>query len=324
VRRFGVGMGLLWILGLVAIANTASAQDDTMINNGQAPPSSDNVIDAADDYSTVFVRNVGCPPGWPGGSAYDPCPSPGAPTEVQVVDGGEVDLLYTYESSTGTLSGGLVRILLIAWNSSIITVNEGSSLGDVDVFDSSTLTMNGGEVGGLQVHDSSTVTINDGWIANNFRVNESTTITMNGGIIDSNVFIGALGGLATMAITGGAIVGNIATEELSTVTLSGGWVGGSLRAEDDSVITIIGNDFEVNGLPVPYGDLEALVGHLTGTLASGHSVDNTFRQGGYDDTGTITLVEYVPEPNQVLLCSTAILTLALLRRRAGHDLEELS
>jgi hypothetical protein len=47
----------------------------------------------------------------------------------------------------------------------------------------------------------------------------------------------------------------------------------------------------VDGVPVPYGDLTALTGTLTGTLASGEPIDNAFQQGGYGGnfTGTITV-----------------------------------
>ena len=48
-----------------------------MINNGLAPPDPANVIDDA-TYSddSVYVRNVGCPPGWPAVLPLTSCPSP--------------------------------------------------------------------------------------------------------------------------------------------------------------------------------------------------------------------------------------------------------
>jgi hypothetical protein len=87
-----------------------------MINNGSAPPNAENVIDGADDYSgdSVHVRNIGCPRGWPTGNLDDagnPCPSPGTPTHVAVKDGARLVELWSYDSSTVTMSGGTVGCL---------------------------------------------------------------------------------------------------------------------------------------------------------------------------------------------------------------------
>jgi hypothetical protein len=63
---------------------------------------------------------------------------------------------------------------------------------------------------------------------------------------------------------------------------------------------------------VPYGDLSALTGTLTGTLWSGDSLNATFHQGGGAYTGTITLV---PEPTTSLLLGLGLLGLAVAGRR---------
>jgi hypothetical protein len=83
--------------------------------------------------------------------------------------------------------------------------------------------------------------------------------------------------------------GHLAAGDFADVTMSGGTVVGELFANDSSTITIVGRDFEVDGVPVPYGDLTAQTGTLTGTLASGDPINNVFYQGGGDYTGTITL-----------------------------------
>ncbi len=74
--------------------------------------------------------------------------------------------------------------------------------------------------------------------------------------------------------------------------MSGGTVWQRIWAGGSSVIEIIGSDFMVDGVPVPYGDLTAQTGTLTGTLASGDAIDNTFFQGGYqgEASGTISLL----------------------------------
>jgi hypothetical protein len=53
-------------------------------------------------------------------------------------------------------------------------------------------------------------------------------------------------------------------------------VTGLPYVRDSSSVTIVGRRFEVDGVPVSYGDLAALTGTLTGTLASGDPVDNSF------------------------------------------------
>jgi hypothetical protein len=73
----------------------------------------------------------------------------------------------------------------------------------------------------------------------------------------------------------------------------------------------VGHGFEVNDSPVPYGDLTALFGRLTGTLASGEPIDNIFYQGGGSYTGTITLI---PEPSTALLFDLGLVGLGIGRR----------
>ena len=72
---------------LILVIGESAQAATIMINNGLAPPNPANVIDDDTYYwYDVHVRNVECPPGWPAGNADDPCPFPGAPTEVAVVN----------------------------------------------------------------------------------------------------------------------------------------------------------------------------------------------------------------------------------------------
>jgi hypothetical protein len=390
-----------------------------MINNGSAPPNSDNVINhtAYQWPDVVYVRNVGCPPGWPSGDPYALCPSPGDSTEVEVVDGGEVYNLGIYDSSTVTLSGGLTEYLtannssnvtfsggdcfflrghdsstvtissgytnhlsaynssnvtisgggtdkLIANNSSNVTISGGNALeliannsSNVTVSgangiswtgrDSSTVTMSGGSTSDLIADNFSNVTMSGGQAWHSLIAGGSSTLTMSGGFVDvwgllaygsSNVTMSGgwtLGGLSaynssTIRLSGGSVAyyswpgvgliaygsstitmsggcvacnydakGDVRAYDSSSITMSGGCVAcapdadGDLLAYDSSTITLIGTNFMVDGIPVPYGDLSALTGTLTGILFSGDALSADFFQGGGSYTGIIRLV---PEP----------------------------
>jgi hypothetical protein len=244
---------LLTAASAVILTIGAPAQGDTiLINNG-----SSNVIDDPTTHqnNSLIVRNVGCPPG--GGSPTDPCPSPGDPTEVVIVEGGWVETLGVYDTSTITMTGGTLESTMVAHDSSTIAVSGGALLDDLIATDFSTLTMSGGTVGRY-----------------------------------------------------------LAAHYSSTVTLTGGAVSDSLRARHTSTFTIVGSGFAVDGISVPFGNLTTLTGTLTGTLASGDSLNSVFYQGGYNGPeGSYTgIIRLVPEPSTALLLA---LGLAWLGVRPG-------
>jgi len=324
--------------GAVVCRDSGFGYDSCIINNGLAPPSVENVIDdgryTADQR--VYVRNVACPPNW--GGAYvladDPCPAPGAPTEVEVADGGLVSWIRvrdsssfaftggtvtwtvrTYDSSDSTLSGGWVPYVW-AYDSSSVTLEDGFRTSEVSTYDSSTVTMSGGTVeGDLWPQDFSTMTVSAGTVTGYLKPSGSSTVTMGGGWVSQLLAAGS----SSVTISGGTVWSQLTALDSSTVTIDGGALAG-VGAVNSSIITIEGSDFEVNGAPVPYGDLAAETGTLTGTLASGDPIDYYFYQGGGEGayyTGTITLVE-APEPSTVLLQGSALLILMGLAARRRH------
>jgi hypothetical protein len=256
---------LLVTVALLAAFPGAANAADVLINNGLDCSNPGNVIDD-DTYQddTVYVRNVGCGTPNPDSS----CPSPGAATEVCLVDGGEVDYLHVYDSSTVTMSGGSTH-WLDAYGSSTVTMI-GGTVWDLFARDISNIAMSGGEVWLLHAHGSSTFAMSGGRVSRSFLAFNSSTVTMSGG---------AAWGLSA--------------RDISDITMSGGTVD-RLLASDSSTITIVGSGFEVFGVPVAYGDLTALFGELTGTLASGDPINSSFSRGSLEDRppvpGTIALI----------------------------------
>jgi hypothetical protein len=272
-----------------------------VINNGLAPPNPENVInDATYSGDMVYVRNVGCPPGWPGvpPGVYTggPCPEPwGQATEVLLTDGGSVGSLGmgVYDSSIITINGG-TTVYVGARESSTVTMTGGSAEWAMGAGDSATLTMSGGSVGYLTAGGASTVTLSGGTVKDDLKASGNSVLTM----------------------TGGTVWGGLSADQSATVTMSGGTVGLDLEAWSGS-ITILGRDFEVDGVPARYLVLPAQTGTLSGTLASGDPINNVFYHGGIGDYGGLIFLEYAPEPTQALLYAFALVTLALLRRRAA-------
>jgi hypothetical protein len=194
----------------------------------------------------------------------------GEDSSVVTISGGDVEYLWAHDSSTLTLSGGTVSDMVV-FDSSRVTVSGGWVYTYLDVFGSPTVTITGGSVADVFVYDSATITVTGG---------------SPGGLY--------FGGSSTVTVTGGDYVGIVSAGGSSTATLSGGEQIGDLLADDSSTIYVIGGGFRVDGVWVPYGDLVATTGELSGTLASGEPINTDFCQGGGSCTGTITLL-FPPE-----------------------------
>ena len=224
---------------------------------------------------------------------------------IATMSGGSVEQFAADGDATVTINGGWVSEHLHTWGSGTVTIDGGSVWG-VSSYLSSAITISGGRV---QDHvgalNSSTITITGGLLsANVLSARQSSTIAISGGTVGSNE-IKAFD-LSTVTITGGVTsVYALSAQQSSTITISGGTVRSVwLQASDSSTITIVGRNFEVDGVPVPYGDLTAQTGTITGLLASG-DIDSVFYQAGWTGfpcsvsfpcSGTITLVppDYLP------------------------------
>jgi hypothetical protein len=325
-RLLGVGA-----LGWVLVAGAAPAQQ-TVINNGLAPPAAENVIDAADSYGSydVFVRNVGCGVIFP----YDsPCAAPGAATQVALVPGGLVGSgfwLGVYDTSSIAVSGGSAGNLR-AHDSATVSITAGSVDNTLEVDDAATVVLSDGSVGQFTRTYGGNLDIQGGSAARVLAAGYSTVTVTGGelfdlsgnGYADVTMRGGSVAGFVTavyesrVRVEGGAIAGVLAANESGQVTWSGGSLGGMIVAYGDSTIRVRGAGFAVDGVLVAYGPLAAIEGVLSGTLASGEPFTNPICHSGcLDDfdipaTGLIT----VPEPGRLLLDAAALATVAVVLRR---------
>jgi hypothetical protein len=144
----------------------------------------------------------------------------------------------------------------------------------------------GGVIIYLYVYNSSQVNISGGSIDHFLWARDNSQVSMSSGYI--RYYLDGCDS-SQVNISGGLIDGDLGAYNYSQVTMSGGLIHNWLEAYDYSLLTIDGSGFNY-----PYGTLTGS-GYLTGTLASGDLINNSFRTYG---AGRIVLV---PEPATLLL-----------------------
>lgn len=170
-------------------------------------------------------------------------------THVNLIDGGEFfGGIYLYHHATININDGIVNAFVYAQGESIVTMTDGLIRGYSSATSNSTVNIFGG-------------------YTEHFFLNSNANLFMSGG---------SLGGLRCAAN--------------STGTVSGGSIGRDLTVSENGIIYLYGTDFEVNGQTLSYGDhLSDFVpltylgethyektGIITGTLADGTALNNTF------------------------------------------------
>jgi hypothetical protein len=149
----------------------------------------------------------------------------------------------------------------------------GASVQGIEVLDSSSYSMNGGSTGPVALRGTATATLLAGTIAGSLSASDQSTASL----------------------LGGSLSGDLVSNDQSSITLSGGTVGGTIIASDlISSIFVIGTGFQVNGMPVPFGPIPMPSGTLTGVLASGDPLSNSFSHFFGLHSGTILLIEAGP------------------------------
>jgi hypothetical protein len=239
ISRLLSSAGLALALGGIGTFD-ASAQT-ILINNGLAPPNAENVIDGSTaPDSLVLVRNLDCPSS--GGFWYEPCPSPGPSTRVEIAAGADL--------AGGTIAPNDYETESSVWDSSIIEMTGGSA-GGVSARGGGRVTMTGGTIHFLKAFDNSVVTLIDGDVASYLEAWGDATVSIRGGTVSN-------------------ANGGVTTNSSVPVTVSGGSIS-RLSARQAGSYILEGSDFAVDGTPLPYGDYVDVAGTITGTWASGEN-----------------------------------------------------
>ena len=285
------------VLGSSTLPSIALAQAEECqygwshcIDNGLAPPIPSNVIDASNSFSDVFVLIYDTPPN------YLPFPGPNMPTSIAIVDGGFASYgIRAYDSSTVTMTGGLIHSL------------SGNVLTRID--------MSGGEVE-YELTCGGACTITGGIIGYQLYVSTGVAQMSGGSVVPYQA-----GGYEET----GHLIAGYGSSASAEVYLNGGTLEGHFISFHDSVITIEGSGFAVDGEPVPLGVLDYDTGVLTGTLESGDPLNNVFYindslapppfVSSQPTGGSIVLV---PEPTSWPMLAAGVAFLGLLYRRRAR------
>jgi len=149
--------------------------------------------------------------------------------------------------------------------------------------------------------DSTTLNlIEGGQITNWLEVFDYSQVNMSGGSIGSDLFTWDN---SQAYISAGLIASDLYTTDYSQVEITGGSIGDEIDVRNYSLVTISGSNFEIDGIPVGYGEITTgsidefgrLTGTLTGVLQGGDLLDNVF----YIETDASIFL--IPEPGTLML-----------------------
>ena len=188
----------------------------------------------------------------------------GQTTTVNVLDGGKIGSLMTYENSIATVSGG-TTYGITAFDNSIVTVSAGQIGDSFQAIQNSTVTLSGGSISDdLSVGENSIAVVSGGSVGGELITYNNSIVTVSGGLI------------------GGIIKAGLWPTICSTK------------------ITFKGTNFAINGHSVDYGTFDtggqdSVHGTITGTLANGDPLNNEFYINGDSN------IVLIPEPATLLL-----------------------
>ena len=224
--------------------------------------------------------------------------APSKQTTVNLLEGGYIYELSTWEDGRVNILGGEIRSSLGAFGRSHVTMSGGSVNGELDAFDSSQITIFGAVANVLAGYASSQVTISGGATVYYCDTVESSQITITDGTVDRLIIRNS-----SQATISRGYMNKFWTNGNSQATMSGGSVG-YLYAYNSSQITLEGYNFAIDGTPFGFGEITSILGGvygnepyrtLTGTLANGGILDSQFQIGEF------AKIVLVPEPATLLL-----------------------
>jgi hypothetical protein len=217
-------------------------------------------------------------------------------TTVNLMVGGQIHSTYAYENSLFNITGGeIVGPQSYANNNSQINMS-GGKVRDLIVANSGFIHLSGGEVGWMYGYDDSQITISGGIIGGELQIWGFATITA--GLITSH--IEAFDG-SEVLFSGGTVGGDLRARENGSVYVSGGQIEDDLFVFANSIATVEGLNFIIDGHPV-FGEIfnprdQTNYGHLTGFYLNGNPIDINLKMA----PGSSIML--IPEPATLLLIS---------------------
>ena len=196
-----------------------------------------------------------------------------------IITGGGIYYLSTGGNSQVTMTGGSVQWGLDADGDSHINIGGGWIERSLSAWGNTQVTMSAGSVNWLNAYGNSQVTMTGGLVTVYLYGCGDSRINIDGGSVNSLSIVHD----SQVTMTGGS-VGSLRAFHNSQVNWSGGTVG-YIWLEDQSVVTIEGSDFAIDGTPFVSGDITRLSDtlpwedpprRLTGILANGDIIDIDF------------------------------------------------
>ncbi len=196
------------------------------------------------------------------------------------------------------------------------TVVGNTNVQDSPAGDPTTVTLeSGGDLSGQTIVQGSSELIIDGGsvgsVSGDLLVGGDATVRLDDGIVFQQLRTASN---SQAIIRGGTVFGQLGATGASSIEVRGGTFGGSLLATQNSgVLTVYGQNFALDGVPIGPGPLTS-DGVLTGTLQYKDPINNSvLRTGG----GQIFIVEapLIPEPTTLALLATLATGGLLARRR---------
>lgn len=221
------------------------------------------------------------------------------PTTVNLITNGIISQLYAHEDSQINIFDGKINSYLTCRDYSRISVTGGEIMTELAIYDNSTVDISGGtiqRIGTIPGYQGN-ASITGGTI--DVLSAQGGMLTFSGGFVE---YVQAVGE-GEFIMTGGDLDGNLIATNNSRVDISGGNITGMLDIRLDSIVTITGRDFILDGHEVSGEVINPLAetnyGHLTGNYLNGLPFDIDLAMA--PDTGIILTT---PEP-----CTALILAL---------------